>query len=175
MHALPVVVLAMVMAPMSGQAVEPVDLVDPLINSDHARIFQTKSVSRPFGMVQLAPDTEVGTGFWGGYSYGTTNIKGFSHVRDWRIAGLSVMPTMDGVEPSGPNAWNSDFSHEREVAQAGYHKVVLDRYDIGVELTSTMRVAMHKWTFAKAGTADIMFDMITMMKGRTRLIAGLRR
>jgi len=143
---------------------EPVDFVDPLINSNSARIFQTKTASRPFGLVQLAPDTVVGRGFWGGYSYGTTNIKGFGHVRDWRIAGLLVMPTTGGVEPRGPNSWNSDFSHETEVAQAGYHKVVLDRYGVTVELTSTMRVGMHRWTFANEGTADIMFDIITFLK-----------
>ena len=143
---------------------EPVDFVDPLINSDNARIFQTKTASRPFGLVQLAPDTVVGKGFWGGYSYGTANIKGFGHVRDWRIAGLLVMPTTGCVDPSGPDAWNSDFSHETEVVQAGYHKVVLDRYGITVELTSTMRVGMHRWTFDKSGVADVMFDMITILK-----------
>ena len=138
-----------------------VDFVDPLINSDNARIFQTKTASRPFGMVQIAPDTVVGKGFWGGYSYGTANVKGFGHVRDWRIAGLLVMPTTGGVTPSGPESWNSDFSHETEVAQPGYHKVILDRYGITAEITSTMRVGMHRWTFAEAGSADVMFDMFT--------------
>lgn len=141
-----------------------VDLVDPLINSDHSRIFQTKTASRPFGLVQMAPDTIVGDGgLWGGYSFGTANVKGFGHVRDWRIAGMLVMPTQGGVSPSGPDSWNSDFSHETEVAQAGYHKLILDRYGITAEITSTMRVGMHRWTFSKGGHADIMFDMMTYL------------
>ena len=95
-------------------------------------------------MVQIAPDTEVGERFWGGYSYNTTNIKGFGHVRDWRIAGVFIMPTTGQVTPSGPASWNSDFCHATEVAHAGYHKVILNRYDITAEITSTMRVGRNR-------------------------------
>lgn len=38
-----------------------------------------------------------------------------------------------------------------EVMTAGYHKVLLDRYGITAEITSTSRAGFHRWTFANDG------------------------
>ena len=38
---------------------QPVDLVNPLIGSDRCRNFFMTAAARPFGMVKLAPDTEI--------------------------------------------------------------------------------------------------------------------
>jgi len=139
---------------------QPVDWVDPLIDSANSRWIFFSSACRPFGMVNLSPDTDV-KGWWNsGYCYGTGSICGFSHVHAWQLAGVSVMPTTGDVKPvEGIDAYRSPFGHESEICQAGYHAVTLDRYGIRVELTSTDRVGFHRYTFDKSGPARIVFNL----------------
>ncbi len=51
----------------------------------------------------------------------------------------------------------SSFSHDNEIAIPGYHKVVLDDYNITAELTSTIRVGFHRYTFPITDSAYINF------------------
>jgi len=65
---------------LKSNTTSPVDLVYPHLDSENSRWFFFSSASRPFGMVNLSPDTEL-NGAWGsGYRYKTDTIKGFSHV-----------------------------------------------------------------------------------------------
>ena len=79
-----------------------VDLVYPHLDAANSRWFFFSSACRPFGMVTLNPDTQIG-GAWGsGYRYHTDTIKGFSHIHAWTMAGLRMMPaTTDLVLPTG--------------------------------------------------------------------------
>lgn len=138
----------------------PVDLVYPLLDTANSRWFFFSSASRPFGMVNLSPDTELG-GAWGsGYRYDSTNIKGFSHVHAWQLAGLSIMPLVS-EQPLAhvQNDYYSDFSHSRETVRPGYHRLWLDRYQIDVELTATTRVGFHKYKFPQHKTPKIFFKL----------------
>ena len=73
-------------------AQQPIDLVNPFVDTANSRWFFFSSACRPFGMVNLSPDTEL-NGAWGsGYRYNTEEIKGFSHIHAWQLAGVSVMP-----------------------------------------------------------------------------------
>ncbi|MFW6720159.1 hypothetical protein ACHZ98_08275 [Streptomyces sp. MAR4 CNY-716] len=38
-----------------------------------------------------------------------------------------------------------------EVAEPGYHRLHLDRYDIDAELTATDRMGMHRCTYRRGG------------------------
>lgn len=139
---------------------QPVDYVWPWLDSANSRWFFFNTATRPFGMVNLSPDTEI-DGAWGsGYRYNSTNIKGFNHVHAWQLAGPSVMPmqTTSRLEHVRGDYY-SDFSHEDEVVQAGYHKVTLDRYDIDVELTATTRVGFHRYQYSNAENRKILFDL----------------
>ncbi len=132
----------------------PVDLVYPLLDAAHSRWFYFASACRPFGMVNLSPDTELG-GAWGsGYRYDTREIKGISHVHAWQLSGLSVMPA-NGYVNEIKNDYFSPFSHDEEVISPGYHKFILDRHKILVELTSTTRVGFHRYVFSKAKNKSI--------------------
>ena len=139
--------------------VEPVDLVYPHLDTVNSRWFFFSSACRPFGMVNLSPDTETG-GAWGsGYRYNTHEVKGFSHIHAWQLAGVSVMPVVvaDTDEDEFWNDYYSAFSHQKEVIHPGYHKLELDRYRITAELTSTLRVGLHKYTFpANSDTAFLL-------------------
>jgi len=74
------------------KSARPVDLVYPQLDSENSRWIFFSSASRPFGMVNLAPDTRI-IGDWGsGYHYEVDTIVGFSHLHEWQISGLLVMP-----------------------------------------------------------------------------------
>lgn len=140
---------------------KPVDMVYPLLDTDHSRWFFFSSASRPFGMVNLSPDTEV-DGAWGsGYRYLTDTIRGFSHIHAWQLSGLSVMPVVIQGENTGKlfSDYYSVFTHEKEKVSPGYHSVVLERYGIKAELTSTKRVGMHRYRFPREGKAGILFNL----------------
>ncbi|SMG53132.1 GH92 family glycosyl hydrolase [Arenibacter troitsensis] len=142
-----------------------VDLVYPQLDSENSRWFFFSSATRPFGMVNLSPDTEI-DGAWGsGYRYKTDTIKGFSHVHGWQISGLSVMPVTITSENETAifKDFYSKFKHEAEKASPGYHLVDLERYDISAELTSTKRVGFHRYSFPTEGSPAILFNLNTLL------------
>ncbi|MFR9669235.1 MAG: GH92 family glycosyl hydrolase [Rikenellaceae bacterium] len=158
------VVVMQVAKRVSSSQRDYVSLVYPHLDSENSRWFYFSSACRPFGMVNLSPDTEI-DGTWGsGYRYNVDTVKGFSHVHAWQLSALSVMPVMvDGDDEKGAvyGDFFSKFSHETEFVQPGYHKLHLDRYDIDVELTSTMRVGFHKYGFTQDGTPAVLLNLNT--------------
>ncbi len=143
---------------------QPVDLVNPLVDAANSRWFFFNSASRPFGMVNLSPDNAVNADWGAGYRYHLDSIKCFSHIHGWQLSGIPVMPAVGEFKGHlGPDQYGSPFSHDKEVVKAGYHKVVLDRYDITAELTSTTRVGFHKYTFPASDESHILFDFSTFL------------
>ncbi len=119
----------------------------------------------PFGMVQLSPDTRLtGWDACGGYHYSDNVIYGFSHTH---LSGTGVEDYCDILlQPTtGELEWNNEkykskFSHKSEQAQAGYYKVNLEKYDIDVELSATLRTGVHQYTFPKsAKTGNVLIDL----------------
>jgi predicted alpha-1,2-mannosidase len=122
-------------------------------------------------MVQLSPDTRL-TGWDGcsGYHYSDSIIYGFSHTH---LSGTGIsdygdillMPVVGSSVPfqalrGGPEeGYASRFKHENETASPGYYSVKLDDDDILVELTTTARVGMHRYTFPKTRLANILIDL----------------
>lgn len=150
-----------------------VDLVYPFLDAANSRWFFFSSACRPFGMVNLSPDTEL-DGAWGsGYRYNTDTIKGFSHVHAWQMAGLSVMPVhyKTGEEQGILQDYYSPFQHDKEQASPGWHKLILDRYAIEVELTSTTRVGFHQYTYTQSDPRGLVFNLGGKM-GPSDLTAG---
>ena len=138
----------------------PARWVDPTIGTADSRWFFFASAARPFGMVSLSPDTGV-NGAWGsGYLYENEFIHGMSHIHAWQLSGVPVMPVVGEMTgPEGSSSYGSSFSHDTEVVRPGYHKVVLDKYDVTAELTSTDRVGFHRYTFPAGDNSYILFDL----------------
>ena len=134
----------------------PVDWVNPTIETNRGRWFFCTPGSRPFGMVASAPHTVNKNQAGGGYVYSDNDIKGFTQIHGWMMGGLNVMPTTGHVDPTHYEQWNSAFSHDTEVIKPGYQKVFLDRYKTWVELTSTDRVALYRYKFTENKPADIL-------------------
>ncbi|RAI87917.1 GH92 family glycosyl hydrolase [Algoriphagus yeomjeoni] len=148
----------------------PADLVNPYVDSKNSRWFFFNTATRPFGMVNLSPDTDTG-GAWGsGYRYDSDSIKGLSHVHAWQLSALSVLP-VSGVSLEAERNFASPFSHKTEIVQPGYHRLILDRYGINIELTSTLRVGLHRYTFPKNSQQQIMIRLGGML-GPSEIIDG---
>ncbi|CAH8281419.1 putative alpha-1,2-mannosidase [Mariniflexile fucanivorans] len=139
--------------------------VYPQLDTENSRWFFFSSACRPFGMVNLSPDTEI-NGAWGsGYRYKVDTIKGFSHIHAWQMSGVSVMPITVSKEKSENifKDFYSKFSHEKETIKPGYHAVELEKYQIKAELTSTKRVGFHQYTFPENQQAAILFNLNTVL------------
>ena len=136
-----------------------VDLVNPFVDTQNSRWIHFSSACRPFGMVNLSPDTDT-EGTWGsGYLYDSLNVRCFSHIHAWQLSGVAVLPTTGEFKGHlGMDAYQSSFSHEGEIAKPGYHKVFLSDYGITAELTSTTRVGFHKYTYPESDKSYIIFD-----------------
>ena len=138
----------------------PVDWVDPLIDTANRRFFFFSSACRPFGMVNLSPDT-VGAGAWeAGYRYTEEHVRWFSHLHAWQLAGIPVLPATGQVRAhQRSDAYRSRFSHDRETVRPGYHSLFLEDYGIQAELTASDRVGFHRYTFPASDSAHILFDL----------------
>ncbi|WP_405269784.1 GH92 family glycosyl hydrolase [Cellulophaga sp. Ld12] len=156
------------------EAVDYTAKVYPLLDSENSRWFFFSSANRPFGMVNLNPDTQIG-GAWGsGYRYKTDTIKGFSHIHAWQLSGVSVMPVTinENTKEAIYTDFYSKFSHEKEQITPGYHSLELDRYQIKAELTSTKRVGFHQYEFPDISNKAILFNLNTVL-GPCENIEGL--
>lgn len=141
------------------------DKVYPLLDTENSRWFFFSSASRPFGMVNLNPDTEINGDWGGGYKYTTDTVKGFSHVHEWQMSGVSVMPVIISKENKAKvfKDFYSKFSHQNEIITPGYHSLNLERYQIKTELTSTKRVGFHQYTFPKNAQKAVLFNLNTIL------------
>src|SRR3974377_2257103 len=84
-------------------AKSPANYVDPRIDTHKSRWIYFSSACRPFGMVNLSPDNIV-EGDWGAsYIYGEKYIRAFSHIHDWQMAGVPVMPVVGKM--TGPGGY----------------------------------------------------------------------
>ncbi len=150
----------------------------------------------PFGSVQLSPDTGLkGAAKYGSYKYDHTSIIGFSHthlngVGEPEYRDILMMPTVGNVQltPGDKNntstGYRSHFDHKNESASPGYYSVLLDDYNVKVELTSTLRAGFHRYTFPETDHAHIILDLtfpygdaeeLIIKKVSDTEIEGLRR
>jgi putative alpha-1,2-mannosidase len=143
----------------TGSPPDYVDMVDPYIMSARGRWFFFGTGKRPFGMVNVFPDTKNAGQAGGGYNYRFNEVLGFCHLHGWMTVGLDVMPTTNGAYELNKLGWKSPFSRETEVVHPGYHKLHLDKYNMQVELTATDRVGFHRYTYPDGGRSDIIFSL----------------
>ena len=136
----------------------------------------------PGGMVQLSPDTVTGGDNGTGYNYCHNSIEGFSfnHMSGigWYgdLGNLQIMPVVGETDlRSGSNreipfkkgtvGWKSAFSHDNEIARAGYYSVLLERYGILAEATVSAHTGMLRFTYPKSEDARIIFNFSRRIGG----------
>lgn len=138
----------------------------------------------PFGMVQLSPDTTTSGDNGTGYNYCHDTIEGFSfnHMSGvgWYgdLGNLQIMPIVGETDlRSGSNAevpftkgsvgWKSHFSHENEVARAGYYSVFLDRYGILAESTVSEHAGQLRFTYPANSESGMILNFSRRIAGRS--------
>ena len=153
------------------------DLVNPFIGTGgHGHTYPGPSL--PFGMIQPGPDTRLeGWDGCSGYHYSDSRLYGFSHTH---LSGTGIpdytdvllMPTTGDVRlnngADGKPGYSSTFSHDEEVARPGYYAVTLRDHGIRAELTTTLRVGIHRYALPKGKPANVILDL----EHRDRLIEG---
>ncbi|HKJ45873.1 MAG TPA: GH92 family glycosyl hydrolase [Balneolales bacterium] len=147
-----------------------VDFVNPFIGTEGAgNTFPGPST--PFGMVQIGPDTD--DSLWAtasGYEYSDKSIIGFSmtHLSGTGIPDLGdflFMPTIgqpklaEGTKKDPDTGHRQRYSHTDEQAAPGYYQVKLLDSGINVELTSTDRAGLMRFTFPKSDSAYVLTDL----------------
>jgi len=153
------------------QASDPAGYVNPLLGTEFfGHTFPGASL--PFAMVHVSPDTgTMGWSHCSGYVYSENTIIGFSHTH-WSGVGMVdggdvlLMPTagnklqvVPGAEENPDEGYRSRFDHTDETASPGYYSVFLKDYKIKAELTTTRRVAFHRYTFPETAEARIIIDL----------------
>lgn len=110
----------------------------------------------PCAMVQLTPQTMYHAG--AGYQYEDSTILGFAHsaMGHWNLMELPILPVTGNVTADD---FASTFSHKHESARPGYYQVFLDRYNVNVELSSTLRAGFHRYTFRPADAKRLLVNV----------------
>ncbi|MDP4276344.1 MAG: GH92 family glycosyl hydrolase, partial [Bacteroidota bacterium] len=165
--------VALLSSTLPARQLRPVDLVYPQMGSAWSRWFFFSSASQPFGMVSLFPDTKIDGEWKSGYRYGTDTIRDFSHIHEWQLSGVAVMPVAFSEDSVAAilNDWSSAFLHQKESVKPGFHAVYLERYQIRAELTAGNRVGFHRYTFNKGRHHGIVFQLSGQL-GPSDLIEG---
>jgi predicted alpha-1,2-mannosidase len=137
--------------------------VNPFIGTGgHGHTFP--GPTRPFGAVQLSPDTRLsGWDGCGGYHYSDSVIYGFSHTH---LSGtgcsdygdILLMP-MSEFKRADKYQFASRFSHKNESAHAGYYSVYLDDPKVTAELTTTLHGGVHRYAFQAKAPKFLVLDL----------------
>ncbi len=144
--------------------------VVPEIGTAHSRWFFHTPAANPFGMAKPSASTD---GHYGnpsgweavGYDPRHDSIESFVNFREFQIGGIALMATtgelitVPGLLEEPELGYRSTFSRENEIARPGYYRVLLDDYGVTAELTSTPRVAYHRYTFPESEEANLIFDI----------------
>ncbi|MGI8812643.1 MAG: GH92 family glycosyl hydrolase [Pyrinomonadaceae bacterium] len=140
-----------------GQTKDLTHWVNPFIGTGgHGHTFP--GATMPFGMVQLSPDTR--TDNWdgsSGYHYSDDIIYGFSHTH---LSGTGIPDYCDILfMPSMVQQGSTKkFSHADESASPGFYSVKMSD-GISVELTSSSRVGLQRYSFPRSGDAYVFLDL----------------
>ena len=132
----------------------PAGYVDTRMGTAHSRWMIAPGPWMPFGMVKLSPDNQ-NDGWQAGYQPTFESVGCFSHIHEWTMGGLGMLPTngklqtVMGDEMHPDSGYRSRIDKSTEEAPLGYYKVKLTDYDILAELTATTHCGFQRYTFPK--------------------------
>lgn len=150
---------------------DAVDYVNPFIctQGDHGQWHP--AATRPFGAVNLGPDTYPGSLIaWGGaahggYDWSDSMVRGFSHFKRGSSGGtriidragwLSILPFTGEQSHAWYRTPMLPEDKSRETATPGYYSTYLTEGGIAVELTADVHSGFHRYTFTPGTEAKIL-------------------
>ena len=140
------------------------DYVDTKIGTAHSRWMIAPGPWMPFSMVKLSPDNQ-NKGWQAGYQPTFETLGCFSHIHEWTMGGLGMMPTNGklftkvGDQFRPDEGYRSRIDKKTEEAPLGYYKVFLTDTEILAEVTATERASFQKYTFPKDKDGRVMIDL----------------
>ncbi len=145
-----------------GQSLTPADYVNVFTGKGGARWMFGPGPWMPNSMVKMAPDNKV-QGYRSGFDDSLGLINCFSHIHEWTMAGLGMMPaigplrTHAGADGTG---YGSHFDKTTEQAGIGFYEVLLKDNGIKVELTATTRASLQRYTFPASDQARVLYPFM---------------
>ncbi|MCF0176167.1 MAG: glycoside hydrolase family 92 protein, partial [Bacteroidales bacterium] len=144
--------------------IEPCDYVDTKIGSAHSRWMIAPGPWMPMGMVKISPDNQ-NKGWQAGYQPTFETVGCFSHIHEWTMGGLGIMPTNGKLQTFVGDQFDPDSGYRSRIdkfseeAPLGYYKVKLTDTDILAEVSATTRCSFHRYTFPQDKDGRIMMDL----------------
>ncbi|WP_455586072.1 GH92 family glycosyl hydrolase [Bacteroides sp.] len=140
------------------------DYVDTKMGTAHSRWMIAPGPWMPFSMVKLSPDNQ-NMGWQAGYQPTFETLGCFSHIHEWTMGGLGMMPTNGplltqvGDQFRPDEGYRSRIDKKTEEAPLGYYKVFLSDTKILAEATATERASFQRYTFPKDKDGRVMIDL----------------
>jgi predicted alpha-1,2-mannosidase len=140
---------------------DPASLVNPFIGTSGG-VNEFPGPDMPFGMMQWGPDTFPDRADGGGYTYGDSQISGYSltHLSGPGCAAygdVPILPTV-GAIGSSPGSATDKVAHAAETARIGYYADTLGN-GVGVRLTDTTRAGIGIFTFPATTQANLLLKL----------------
>ena len=140
------------------------DYVDTRMGTAHSRWMIAPGPWMPFSMVKLSPDNE-NAGWQSGYQPSIESIGCFSHIHEWTMAALGVMPTNGPLQTKTGDQYRPDEGYRSRIdksteeASLGSYRVYLSDTGIWAEMTATERASLMKFTFPDDRDGRVMIDL----------------
>jgi predicted alpha-1,2-mannosidase len=161
------IVLAWALVPAGAAAAadrDPARWVNPFIGTDGTG-HVTPAAAVPFGMLMPGPDhADRGWSTSSGYQWRAPQVLGFSntHISGAGIPELGdvlLMPVQG--RPWGPAtaSFATAPDKRREAASPGFYTVRLPAHGVTVSLTTTPKVALHRYRFDRGGPVQVLVDL----------------
>lgn len=138
--------------------------VDTRIGTAHSRWMIAPGPWMPFSMVKLSPDNQ-NIGWQAGYQPTFESIGCFSHIHEWTMGGLGMMPTNGELQTKVGDQFDPDAGYRSRIdktteeAPLGYYKVYMTDTKIWAEVTATNRCGFQRYTFPKEKDGRVMIDL----------------
>lgn len=162
------------------RAISSADYIDTRMGTAHSRWMLAPGPWMPFSMVKLSPDNQD-NGWQSGYDPSFESIGTFSHIHEWTMAGLGIMPANGPLKTEigsqfslvkSLNSYRSAIDKTSEEAKVGYYKVNLTDYQIKAELTATTRCGFQRYTYPQDKDARVMIDLKIPSEYEYEIIEG---
>lgn len=145
----------------NNSQIDYVKYVNPFIGtSSNNHTFPGATV--PFGFVQLSPNTGNYTyDYHSGYQFNDSTLRGFAHTH---LSG-GALPILGDVLMfpfSNDEALKNGYikvSKKKEIAYPGYYSTFLTEDKIKVELSTTQRTGIHRYTFQEGGSFHVLINL----------------
>ncbi len=140
------------------------DYVDTKLGTAHSRWMIAPGPWMPFSMVKMSPDNQ-NKGWQAGYQPTFETVGCFSHIHEWTMGGLGLMPTNGLLQTKVGDQFDPDSGYRSRIdkmteeAPLGFYKVYMTDTKIWSEVSATTRCGFQRYTFPNDRDGRVMIDL----------------